>query len=66
LRSIWGRGPTEIYAAGDSGTVLRYDGATWKALAVPSTKILYSIYGIPGSAQIAIVGEAGRIIEGRP
>ena len=66
LRTIWGRGPTEIYAAGDSGTVLRYDGAAWKTIATPSTRTLYSIFGVPGTAQIAIVGEGGRIVEGKP
>jgi len=66
LRALWGRGPTEIYAAGDSGTVLRYDGQGWRTMSAPSTSILYCIFGISGTAQIAIVGEMARIIEGIP
>ncbi len=52
--------------AGDSGTVLLYDGATWRTLTVPTTSLVYSIFGIPGTGGIAIVGEAGRIVEGQP
>ena len=32
LFSVWSRSAMEAYACGDSGTLLRYNGTTWKAL----------------------------------
>src|SRR5205807_2349723 len=29
LHALWGTGPDRLYAAGDHGTVLRWDGARW-------------------------------------
>ena len=66
IRSLWGRSGTEIYAAADSGTVLRYDGVAWRTLSAPTTRALYSLFGIPNSNAIAWVGDAGRIVEGQP
>ena len=63
---MWGRGPTEIYAAGDSGTVLRYDGQSWRTLSTPATTIIYSLFGIGGTSILAAVGDAARVYEGQP
>lgn len=43
LRAIWGTGKTSIYAAGESGTLLRWDGNAWgtfgPAMTVPWSAI---------------------------
>lgn len=44
-------------AVGDSGTVLRYDGATWSREAVPSNGLLRSVWYDGDRAMV--VGEAG-------
>jgi hypothetical protein len=53
-------------AAGDSGTVLRFDGKQWSMMGVPSNKIIYSLFGIGGTTSVAAVGEAAKILEGVP
>jgi len=30
LQSVWGTGPKDVFAVGDHGTVLHYDGQSWK------------------------------------
>jgi photosystem II stability/assembly factor-like uncharacterized protein len=66
LRTLWGRSPTEVYAAGDSGTVLRFTGAGWQTLTTPARGFIYAMFGIPGTAGLALVGEGARIVEGQP
>jgi hypothetical protein len=66
LRALWGRGPTDVYAVGDSGTVVRYNGVEWKALTAPWRSIVYALFGVPGTANVAAVGEGGRIFESAP
>jgi hypothetical protein len=46
--------------------VLRYDGVAWRTLTAPTTRPVYSLFGIPGSAGVALVGDGGRIVEGQP
>ena len=65
LRTLWGRGPTEVYAAGDSGTVLRFTGAGWQTLTTPARGFIYAMFGIPNTAGLALVGEGARIVEGQ-
>lgn len=36
LRSVWGSGPSNVYAVGDGGVALRYNGSSWTALTVPT------------------------------
>jgi hypothetical protein len=64
MRAVWGRGPTEIYFAGDSGAMLRYDGAAWRTLSAPNVPLPFGLYGIPGTNTLVISGERGRVIEG--
>jgi hypothetical protein len=48
---------------GDSGTVLRYNGVTWKILTAPWKSIVYALFGGPGAGSVTGVGEGGRIFE---
>lgn len=36
LDRVWGRSATDVYVAGDRGTLLHFDGASWKMQAVPA------------------------------
>ncbi len=49
LRGIWGLSATEVYAVGGRGTVLRYDGKTWKPLAKGTSASLNVVWGVSGS-----------------
>ena len=64
--SLWGRGPTEVYASGDSGTVLRYDGVAWRNLTVPPGGPLYSLFVQQGTNAVITVGDRARVLEATP
>jgi hypothetical protein len=55
-----------VYAAGDSGTVLRFTGAGWQTLTTPARGFIYAMFGIANTAGLALVGEGARILEGQP
>ena len=59
LRSLWGTGPSDVFAVGDNGTVLRYDGKTWKAKIIPP-EALNAVAG-SSATNVYAVGYNGRI-----
>ena len=61
LRGVWGTGPTDVLAAGDNGTVLRFDGKGWKATLTWTTQYLMSLWGSSAS-DILAVGAAGTVL----
>ena len=61
LFAIWGSGGSNVFAVGASGTILRFDGATWNALASGTSNVLYSVWGSSANHVFA-VGAAGVIL----
>ncbi|MCP4107814.1 MAG: hypothetical protein GY749_20105 [Desulfobacteraceae bacterium] len=61
LRDIWGNSGTDIFAVGEKGTILHYDGSTWTAMASNSYNYLRSVWGRSGNNVFA-VGENGTIL----
>lgn len=64
LHALWAASPTDVYAAGDAGTLLHYDGTSWRALyAGRIAESWYRIYAIWGSSATDVwaVGGAGSI-----
>jgi len=54
INAIWGRSPTEIYAAGDTGTLVRSTGTgTWTAVPSGTTANLAQIWSWNGSLVVA-------------
>jgi trimeric autotransporter adhesin len=47
LRGVWGSSASDVWAVGDDGWVLRWDGVRWTAV---ETRISMSLYGVWGSA----------------
>ena len=45
LSAVWGAGQNDVYAVGDGGLVLHYDGKGWKTIATGSTESFLSIWG---------------------
>jgi hypothetical protein len=45
LHSVWGTSSSDMYAVGDGGTILHFDGQAWTKMASGTTKNLYSIWG---------------------
>jgi photosystem II stability/assembly factor-like uncharacterized protein len=38
LQGIWGNSASDVYVVGDSGTIVRFDGAQWTTIAVGTTQ----------------------------
>ncbi len=61
LHGIWGTSETNIFAVGDGGSVLNYDGMTWSIMDSNTENRLYGVWVNSGSKAFA-VGLYGTII----
>lgn len=50
LNRVWGNGLGDVWAVGQGGTILRWDGKSWKKEPSPANAPLYGIKGRPGRA----------------
>jgi hypothetical protein len=53
LRGVWSAGPADVWAVGDSGTVLHYDGR-WRTETSPTTQNLQSVWATPDGRAWAV------------
>lgn len=62
IRTVWGSDSRNVFAAGDSGMILHYDGETWRELPRPQTSV--SLLAISGTDEnnVYIVGENGTVL----
>lgn len=62
IQRIYGTGAANVYAVGNSRTVLHYDGSKWSKAVIPSGP--QSLYGVWGSGpnDLYAVGSAGTIM----
>src|SRR2546427_342955 len=49
LHAIWGDADADVWAVGDSGAIVRFDGATWSSAPSPTSDPLYAIWGTGSS-----------------
>jgi photosystem II stability/assembly factor-like uncharacterized protein len=61
FRGLWGASATDVYAVGDYGTILRYDGTAWSPETSGTTLRLFSIWG-SSKDSIYTVGDAGLVL----
>ena len=61
LESVWGSSATDVFAVGDIGTILHYDGNTWSGQASGSTNWLYGVWG-SSATDVLAVGEGETIL----
>ena len=62
LSDLWGNADDDIYAVGEYGTILHYDGSNWdKISAVPTIQSLNGVWGT-GADDIFAVGDFGTIL----
>ncbi len=61
FRGLWGASETNVYAVGDFGTILHYDGSAWSP---ESSGTGLRLFGIWGSSKESIyaVGDAGLVL----
>jgi hypothetical protein len=60
LNAVWGSAANEVWAAGDGGALLRWNGSAWGRAATPATRRLTAVSGT-GPANLWIGGERGFI-----
>jgi cysteine-rich repeat protein len=59
---IWGSGPSDIFAVGEAGNVVYFDGATWSTMdQTATTADLFSVSG-NGPSDVYASGDRGTII----
>lgn len=66
---MWGTGPRDVWAVGDYGVTLHWDGTDWlylypgspNASRMPTSHHLRGIWGTP-DGQVRVVGEGGVIL----
>jgi len=61
LSDVWGPSANNLFATGQQGVVLRYDGATWRVTQTPTTASLWGVWGTSATNVVA-VGTAGTIL----
>ena len=59
---VYGNGPRDVFAVGLSGTVIHFDGTSWKAQDSGAAEGLFGVW--TAAADGFAVGDAGRIIRG--
>jgi len=65
LTSVWGPSNTDVYVAGDQGTMLRFNGTSWQSMATGTTELLWSVTGSPtGSGGAFAVGYNSTLVTG--
>jgi hypothetical protein len=66
LRAVWGLSPDDVWAVGDKGTIIRWDGSEWKKVQSPINLILYDIWGTDRNDIYAIhisISQQSRLIK---
>lgn len=61
LNGVWGSSGSDVFAVGEGGAILHYNGSTWSAMTSATVYTLNGVWGSSGSDVFA-VGEMGAII----
>ncbi len=61
LQSVWGSADDDIWAVGDSGTILRFDGHAWMSFDSGVTENLTSVYGTAAD-DVWVTGDGGSLL----
>lgn len=62
LRGVWGSSAGDVFAVGDNGTILHYDGSSWTVMDHPGPKwVLNDVWGAAGN-DVYAVGDLGLIL----
>ena len=61
LNDIWGSSADNVFAVGNGGTILHYDGSNWSGMSSGTSGYLYGVWGSSGDNVFA-VGNGGTIL----
>ncbi|MGO9687576.1 MAG: WD40/YVTN/BNR-like repeat-containing protein, partial [Syntrophobacteraceae bacterium] len=59
--SVWGTSGSDVYAVGDKGAIVHYDGKSWSYMTSGTTQNLHSVWG-SSESDVFAAGEAGTIL----
>jgi len=62
LRGVWGTADEQLFAVGDEGTILHFDGGRWQRMTSPSSARLHAVWGNARDCVYA-VGEGGVVLQ---
>lgn len=65
LRGLWASADNNVYAVGDGGTILQFDGTTWTRMNSNSTTNLRAVWG-SSATNIYAVGDSGTVLHFLP
>ena len=55
LMGVWGSGPTDVWAVGENGTIVHWDGSAWSSAVSNTSASLHAIWG-SGTSDVWAVG----------
>lgn len=61
LRGVWGSSASNVFAVGDSGVVLRYNGTAWTRMTTGTAAQLNDVWG-SGPSDVYAATETGRLL----
>lgn len=61
LAGVWGTSRTNVWAVGDGGVAIRWNGAAWTGTTTPTARHLRAVWG-SSATSVWAVGDAGTII----
>jgi hypothetical protein len=61
LNGIWGSSASIVFAVGDGGTILHYDGSSWSSMTSGTANNLNGVWGSSAS-DVFVVGDGGTIL----
>jgi hypothetical protein len=59
---VWSSSPTDVFVAGDSGIVARFDGTSWNSLSSGTRQVLVGVWGSGPAGAVFAVGAGGIIV----
>ncbi|MGC4121752.1 MAG: carboxypeptidase regulatory-like domain-containing protein [Myxococcales bacterium] len=61
LQAVWGTGPDDVWAAGDLGTLIHWNGVVWTVVPSPTTNRLHNLWGAAAD-DVWAVGDGGTLL----
>jgi hypothetical protein len=61
LKGVWGSSATDVFAVGENGMIMHYDGVEWIKMKSPTMEHLYGVWG-SSSSNVYAIGAAGTIL----
>jgi hypothetical protein len=62
LHGVWGRSAFNVWAVGDTGKILRFDGGMWMEAPPFTTEALNAVQGDDGGSDVWMVGSHGAVL----